>query len=88
VAQTLNRKQQTGQAAVDDESVEPRHTKIPHTFNPMEGYPRNAKCFCGSGIKFKKCCADSLRSEVPVTEATELRAYVKNIKVNNLNKVR
>ncbi len=22
----------------------------------MSGYPRNAQCFCGSGLKYKKCC--------------------------------
>lgn len=24
-------------------------------FNPLRKYPRNSLCFCGSGIKFKKC---------------------------------
>jgi len=24
--------------------------------NPFLGYPRNSKCFCGSGKKFKYCC--------------------------------
>lgn len=24
--------------------------------NPPKNWPRNANCFCGSGIKYKKCC--------------------------------
>jgi hypothetical protein len=25
-------------------------------WNPLTGYPRNKGCFCGSGVKAKKCC--------------------------------
>jgi tetratricopeptide (TPR) repeat protein len=32
----------------------------PHLFRP----PRNGPCLCGSGLKFKRCCADRLRDEV------------------------
>jgi hypothetical protein len=25
-------------------------------WNPLTGYPRNKGCFCGSGVKAKRCC--------------------------------
>lgn len=25
-------------------------------WNPLQKYPRNEPCYCGSGKKFKKCC--------------------------------
>lgn len=25
-------------------------------WNPLLKYPRNESCYCGSGVKFKKCC--------------------------------
>jgi uncharacterized protein YecA (UPF0149 family) len=27
-----------------------------HDWNPMLKYPRNEACYCGSGVKAKKCC--------------------------------
>ena len=26
-----------------------------HAINPLRQFPRNSKCYCGSGTKFKKC---------------------------------
>jgi hypothetical protein len=30
---------------------------------PQFSPPRNGPCLCGSGLKFKRCCADRLRSD-------------------------
>lgn len=37
-------------------------------WNPLTKYPKNWPCFCGSGLKFKKCCTD----KVPKTCTKEL----------------
>jgi tetratricopeptide (TPR) repeat protein len=40
--------------------------------------PRNAPCLCGSGLKFKRCCADRLSGEkVWVDYGNRIRAFLK-----------
>lgn len=38
-------------------------------WNPLTSLPRNSKCPCLSGQKFKKCCLDKLPRVVPVNDA-------------------
>lgn len=59
-----------------------------NALNPLLSFPRNAKCFCGSGIKFKKCCVDKLHMAIPAKEASEVQAFVNNVKDHGLNKIR
>lgn len=55
-------------------------------WSPLNKYPMNAKCFCGSGIKFKKCHRDQVKMAVTPEEAAELKKYVDHIKENELNR--
>lgn len=47
-----------------------------YSFNPVTEWPRNARCPCGSGRKFKSCCAESVPRVVPDHEAKLLRPLV------------
>ncbi len=38
-----------------------------YTFNPLKAYPPNLPCFCGSGIKFKRC-HDTILNECVLAE--------------------
>jgi hypothetical protein len=42
--------------------------------NPFSKWPVNLSCFCGSGMKFKKCCEPKMPSQVPVKDAEILKA--------------
>ena len=55
-------------------------------WSPLLRYPRNAKCFCGSGKKFKGCHYGNMKMAVTPEEAKHLKAYVDNIVDNNLNR--
>ena len=47
--------------------------------NPLLDWPRNNKCVCGSGKKFKKCCLNTLSRQVTMKDAKmineKLQAY-------------
>lgn len=55
-------------------------------WSPLLRYPKNAKCFCGSGTKFKRCHKDNMKMAVTPEEAKHLKAYVDNIVENGLNR--
>lgn len=57
-----------------------------HVWSPLLRYPKNAKCFCGSGKKFKACHKDNMKMAVLPDEAKQLKAYVDNVIQNNLNR--
>lgn len=40
--------------------------------NPFKKWPRNLPCFCGSGVKFKKCCHDKIIDVVTKVEHEDL----------------
>jgi hypothetical protein len=40
--------------------------------NPLNGFPRNTKCICGSGIKFKLCCSKIIPYYCTEDEAHDL----------------
>lgn len=42
--------------------------------NPLLRYPRNAKCFCGSGKKSKACCLPRVSQLVYASDAKIIRA--------------
>jgi len=44
-----------------------------YTWNPLKTYPRNAKCFCGSGKKHKICCIGLVLDCCLIEEASKLR---------------
>lgn len=47
-------------------------------WNPLLEYPRNARCVCGSGKKFKSCCLPSPHFEraIPADRAVRLKRLV------------
>lgn len=49
--------------------IEPKPVK-----NPLLEWPRNFKCVCGSGKKFKKCCLNSLARQVTIEDARKIKA--------------
>lgn len=49
-------------------------------WNPLRNYPRNEQCFCGSKLKFKKCCVNKLASAIP---GKDLKSIVKALKERN-----
>lgn len=50
-----------------------RAPKKNHDWNPLLKYPRNEECFCGSGLKFKKCCLNGAFRAVPVEIAEAVK---------------
>lgn len=55
-------------------------------WSPLSRYPANAKCFCGSGKKFKKCHKDQVKMAVKPEEAEQLKKYVDMVKAEGLNR--
>lgn len=43
--------------------------QIRMTSNPLLEWPRNYKCVCGSGKKFKACCLPTLSTKVTFEDA-------------------
>lgn len=43
------------------------------TFNPFEKWPSNWECFCGSSVKFKKCCRAKLAHYISEHDAKILK---------------
>lgn len=43
------------------------------TWNPVRKYPRNHGCFCGSGVKAKKCCLPHLALVVSEKFASHIK---------------
>jgi hypothetical protein len=49
-------------------------------WNPMLGYPRNMKCFCGkTALKAKRCCIPKLMPAVTKEVADQLNRYMKQL---------
>lgn len=42
-------------------------------WNPLARYPRNKGCFCGSGVKSKRCCLPKISRAVPEGLAKEIK---------------
>ena len=49
-------------------------------WNPLNGFPRNAPCFCGKPIKAKKCCLPKMRRAVPAGDAKVVAPLVKKLR--------
>lgn len=45
-------------------------------WNPLMDYPRNEKCFCGSGVKFKKCHLTTMPKCVLIKDAEEFKRFM------------
>lgn len=52
-----------------------------YAHNPLLKFPRNAKCFCGSGLKFKKCHLAGLSRACTKAQAKEAEAAMKRLGV-------
>ena len=50
-----------------------------NAWNPLREYPRNMPCFCGSGIKAKKCCGIAAELTVPAEKAAKIRGLMDEI---------
>lgn len=48
-----------------------------YVFNPYLKYPRNESCYCGSGLKFKKCCLPNEDGYVILKKAKDLETVNK-----------
>lgn len=63
-----------------------------NAWNPLKRFPRNHPCFCGSGIKHKKCCAPFVGEYTSIPAANtidrdwnELMAGTKTINIRPSN---
>lgn len=46
-------------------------------WNPLAKFPRNQKCFCGSSLKFKRCCAENVKPVCPQADADRVNEIVR-----------
>lgn len=49
------------------------------SWNPIRDFPRNHKCFCGSGKKFKKCHLDKCSPVIETSKVKELKDAMRKI---------
>lgn len=49
-------------------------------WNPVLKYPKNEACYCGSGVKFKKCCLPNESMAVNPTYADAAVGLVKTMR--------
>lgn len=49
-------------------------------WNPLTKYPRNESCYCGSKLKFKKCCLDKETAAIPEESAERIKSAVKIVR--------
>lgn len=54
-----------------------------YKFNPILRHPRNAPCYCKSGLKFKKCCLLTAKTVVPDDVAAAVTPLVNMIRYSN-----
>lgn len=47
-----------------------------NTWNRLRDFPRNEACFCGSGLKFKKCHATRLTACVTEAAAVKIQRFL------------
>lgn len=45
-------------------------------WNPLNSYPVNMMCFCGSGKKFKKCCQSKIPKCLPNSLVRQMTAEI------------
>lgn len=55
----------------------------PPVINPMLSYPRNARCFCRSGRRFKECCLINPKMPrlIPKSREQEARGIVAQVEI-------
>jgi hypothetical protein len=46
-------------------------------WHPLQSYPRNNKCFCQSGKKFKQCCLKRVPRTCTIEEGKKFKALMK-----------
>jgi hypothetical protein len=49
--------------------------------NPLLKWPRNFKCVCGSGKKFKSCHLNALSRQVTIKDAIEINKKLKKYRI-------
>lgn len=48
-------------------------------WNPVQKYPRNEKCPCNSGKKFKKCCMEKIAPCIKTEIANQMKGKTKEV---------
>jgi hypothetical protein len=67
-----------------------RHGIIPQQLrsefapNPLLKYPPNESCWCGSGVKAKKCCLKKQAAVCKVKHAEFLKGFMQHVKIASL----
>ncbi len=51
-----------------------------YVHNPLKKWPRNSACFCGSNVKFKKCCLNKMSLYMPEKDAEDILEQLKTVK--------
>jgi hypothetical protein len=51
-----------------------------YELNPFLKYPRNMNCYCGSGLKYKRCCISTDPLAIPKEAADQARALIKKLR--------
>lgn len=49
-----------------------------YAYNPTLSLPRNSRCRCGSGDKFKDCCLPRIPRYIPIDVAEEYKKHMQH----------
>lgn len=56
-------------------------------FNPYMKFPRNETCYCGSGLKFKKCCLPEEPMAINSKTAAKAKPLIKKVRKQRRRKL-
>jgi hypothetical protein len=59
-----------------------------NSWNPLKHYPKNATCWCSSGIKAKRCCLPTTPQFVSVKQAATLAQFVKYVEAGGTERLK
>jgi hypothetical protein len=51
-----------------------------YTLNPFLKYPRNMECYCGSGVKYKRCCISTDPLAIPKKAAEIAKPLIDRVR--------
>ena len=54
--------------------------KLKFKWNPYLKYPRNVSCYCGSGVKYKKCCLNNEPVAIEAGMADKATKLIKKVR--------
>lgn len=55
-------------------------------WNPFQKYPRNETCYCGSGVKYKRCCVDSDPISIRINVAEQAKPLIQKARKKRAEK--